>query len=94
MNIFQIHINREWWKSHDYSKHLPIILPYKVLAKIAALEKYIHDRYKSMNHRWYTNLLKHEHLNNNEAFQIYIYHSPSSKKQKTERETKVKNIEM
>lgn len=39
------------------------------------------------------NLLKHEHLNkNNKAFQIYICHSSSSKKKKTERETKVKNV--
>ena len=30
----------------------------------------------------YRNLLKHEHLNNNKAFQIYICHSPSSKKKK------------
>lgn len=88
--IFFKYILREWRKSYDYSAHLPIILPYKVLAKIAALEKYIYDRYESMNDLWYTNLLKHEHLNNNKAFQIYICHSPSSKKTKTERETKAK----
>lgn len=51
-----------------------------VLAIIVVLEK-IYDTCMSMKDLFYTNLLKHEHLNkNNKPCQTYICYPPSSKK--------------